>query len=238
MTLLCNVYANNIKNIIYVITTAGSYKSLYTVCCQLLHQRHSTGWTSCRTARLHSSLSDGSTLTAYNAVTGYLVPDLSKKMGAFIFQCPTTNAQVPLYAGHTQSQELPWNWTSYPLDKTGPYSVEWFYVATFYGYHYTTVCYCINDTSTDGVLCHKYAGHHQGSSSCKDTNIVRFNNGRFFQNVFCMTDWPDDIQSTVNCCTTDAVLNSCVNNTISIYSISQWDEFHINFTVLLHFIKS
>jgi len=28
MTLLCNVYANNIKNIIYVITIARSYKSL------------------------------------------------------------------------------------------------------------------------------------------------------------------------------------------------------------------
>jgi len=29
MTPLCNVYANNIKDIIYVITRAGSYKSQY-----------------------------------------------------------------------------------------------------------------------------------------------------------------------------------------------------------------
>ena len=88
------------------------------------------------------------------------------------------------------------------------------------------------------MFCHKHVGHHQGSSSRKIQILLRFSNGRFFQNVFCMTDWSDDIQSTVNCCTTDAVLNSCVNNTISIYSVSQWDAFHINFTVLLHIIKS
>jgi len=47
---------------------------------------------------------------AYNAVTGHLVPDLSKKTGSFILECPSrTNAKVPLYAGHIKSQDLTWN---------------------------------------------------------------------------------------------------------------------------------